>query len=137
MNRSYAQCVGVMICLYATMVTQDHCRQPLHSPCRKWIWLQEFSCKWLQVFMSAEADRALGKAQGGNNSQGPIYKVPVSNLTMTVCCFAWPTGYEIHTIWCLKPCGCLIPLEHLHTTCAIPLHTLTYLPALCVVPLQA
>ena len=28
--------------------------------------------------MSAEADRALGKAQGGNNSQGPIYRVPVS-----------------------------------------------------------
>ncbi|CAL5220311.1 g2299 [Coccomyxa viridis] len=26
--------------------------------------------------MSAEADRALGKSQGGNNSQGPIYKVP-------------------------------------------------------------
>ena len=28
--------------------------------------------------MSAEADKALGKAQGGNNSQGPIYRVPVS-----------------------------------------------------------
>ena len=83
--------------------------------------------------MSAEADRALGKAQGGNNSQGPIYKVPVSNLNMTVCRFAWATGYEIHTVWCLKPCGCLIPLEHLYTT----LHTLTYLPASCVVPLQA
>ncbi|CAK0782857.1 hypothetical protein CVIRNUC_006052 [Coccomyxa viridis] len=31
---------------------------------------------YVKVFMSAEADRALGKAQGGNNSQGPIYRVP-------------------------------------------------------------
>lgn len=32
----------------------------------------------LQVFMSSEADRALGRAQGGNNSQGPIYKMQVT-----------------------------------------------------------
>ena len=36
----------------------------------------------LQVFMSTEADRALGKSQGGNNSQGPIYKVPVSGPSL-------------------------------------------------------
>jgi len=28
--------------------------------------------------MSSEADRALGRAQGGNNSQGPIYKWQVT-----------------------------------------------------------
>ena len=32
--------------------------------------------------MSSEADRALGKSQGGNNSQGPIYNVPVSVLSL-------------------------------------------------------
>lgn len=30
-----------------------------------------------QTYISPEADRALCKSQGGNNSQGPIYKVPV------------------------------------------------------------
>ena len=35
--------------------------------------------------MSAEADRALGKAQGGNNSQGPIYRVPVSPGSPSCC----------------------------------------------------
>lgn len=31
--------------------------------------------------MSSEADRALGRSQGGNNSQGPIYTIPVSDFS--------------------------------------------------------
>ncbi|CAL8470628.1 g10170 [Coccomyxa elongata] len=31
-----------------------------------------------KTYISPEADRALCKAQGGNNSQGPIYKVPAA-----------------------------------------------------------
>jgi hypothetical protein len=33
----------------------------------------------LQTYVSAEVDKAQCRAQGGNNSQGPTYRVPVSD----------------------------------------------------------
>ena len=34
----------------------------------------------VQTYISRDADRALCRAQGGNNSQGPIYKLLVSSM---------------------------------------------------------
>ena len=39
----------------------------------------------MQTYISADADRALCRAQGGNNSQGPIYRVLVQHTASWRC----------------------------------------------------
>ena len=85
--------------------------------------------------MSAEADRALGKAQGGNNSQGPIYRVPVSPGSPPCCLLCQAlismaaTSAAAMLASCSKMCFiCMAAGQSLFLESATALHTVGTCP---------